>query len=195
MAGPTGSGMGIGAFYNQALQKDFSRDFQMRVMSIGPGGFITKEDNLYITTSVLPGYAIANQAVPFMGLQFNVPGSGNFPGSDAWNVTFRCDAQLNIREKVIGWQKAVFNAFPDDASNSTGAYGPKGIDSLVQLAVFDREGKAVRGVNLVGCYPTTVGEVAYDATQNGNVVTMQATLAYQWWTYDSAYPIGAKVVP
>ena len=87
MAGPVGAGMGIGAFYNQALQKDFSRDFQMRVINIGPGGFIGKEDNVYITTATLPGYAIANQAVPFMGLQFNIPGGGNFPGSDGWNVT------------------------------------------------------------------------------------------------------------
>jgi hypothetical protein len=193
MAGPVGNGMGIGAFYNQALQKDFSRDHQMRVINIGPGGFIKKEDNVYITTSVLPGYAIANQAVPFMGLQFNVPGSGNFPGSDAWAVTFRCDAQLNIREKIIGWQKAVFNAFPDEATNSVGAYGPKGIDTYADLAVFDRDGVTVRGVKLIGCYPTLVGEIAYDATANGNVVTMNVTLAYQWWTNQNAF--SGQVVP
>ena len=193
MAGPVGEGLGIGAFYRQALNKDFSRDHQMRVINIGPGGFITKEDNVYITTAVLPGYAIANQAVPFMGMQFNIPGSGNFPGSDAWAVTFRCDAQLNIRQKVIDWQKSVFNAFPDDTLNSVGAYGPKGTDTYVKLAVFDRDGRTVRGVNLIGCYPTLVGEIAYDATQNGNVVTMGVTLAYQWWTSSGAY--AGQVVP
>lgn len=193
MAGPIGAGMGIGAFYNQALQKDFSRDFQMRVINIGPGGFIGKEDNVYITTATLPGYAIANQTVPFMGLQFNIPGSGNFPGSDSWNVTFRADAQLNIRESILGWQKSVFNAFPDDATNSVGAYGPKGIDTYVDLAVFNRDGQTVRGIKLIGCYPTTLGEISYDATANGNVVTMQATLAYQWWTTQNAFT--GAVVP
>jgi hypothetical protein len=193
MAGPVGNGMGIGAFYNQALQKDFSRDHQMRVISIGPGGFIKQEDNVYITTAVLPGYNIANQAVPYMGLQFNVPGSGNFPGSDAWVVTFRCDAQLNLREKILGWQKSVFNAFPDDALNSVGAYGPKGIDTYADLAVFDRDGKSVRSLKLIGCYPTSLGEIAYDATANGNVVTMPVTLAYQWWTSQGAF--SGSVVP
>ena len=191
--GAIGAGMGIGAFYNQALSKDFSRDFSMRVINIGPGGILTKDDNVYITTAILPGYAIANQQVPFMGLQFNIPGSGNFPGSDAWQVLFRCDAQLNIREKIIGWQKSVFNAFPDEANNSVGAYGPKGIDTNVQLAVFDRDGGAVRAINLVGCYPTAVGEVAYDASAAGAVATMNVTLAYQWWTNQGAY--SGTVVP
>ena len=70
---PTGN-MGIGGFYKQAINKDFSRDHQMRIISMGPQGFIKEDDNVYITASVLPGYAIANQQVPFMGLQFNVPG-------------------------------------------------------------------------------------------------------------------------
>ena len=192
MSTPIGN-MGIGGFYAQAIQKDFSRDHQMRVVHIGPGGFITEKDNVYITTAVLPGYAIANQAVPFMGLQFNVPGSGNFPGSDAWNVTFRCDAQLNVREKILGWQKSIFNAFPDENQNSVGSYGPKGSDTYVDLAVFNRDGKTVRGVKLIGCYPTTIGEIAYDATANGNVVTMQVTLAYQWWTYQGAFT--GNVIP
>lgn len=193
MAGPVGAGLGIGAFYRQALNKDFSRDHQMRVISIGPGGFIGPDDNVYITTANLPGYAIANQAVPFMGMQFNIPGSGNFPGSDAWAITFRCDAQLNLRQKVIDWQKSVFNAFPDDALNSVGAYGPKGTDTYAKLAVFDRDGKTVRGITLIGCYPTLVGDIAYDSTQNGNVVTLPVTLAYQWWTANGAY--AGQVVP
>lgn len=187
--GPNNTGMGIGAFYNQALTKDFSRDFQMRVVDIGPGNILGKEDNVYITTTVLPGYAIANQAVPFMGLQFNVPGGGSFPGSDAWAVTFRCDAQLNIREKIIGWQKSVFNAFPNDASNSVGAYGPKGTDTVAKLVILNRDGATARGVQLIGVYPVTVGDINYDATANGNVVTMPVTLAYQYWVSDDAIAV------
>ena len=187
MAGPVANGMGIGGFYTQALNRDFSRDHQMRVVNIGPGGLLTKDDNVFITTAVVPGYNIANQAVPFMGIQFNLPGSGNFPGSDAWLVTFRCDAKLDIRETILAWQKSVFNAFPDDASNSVGAYGPKGVETWVDLAVFDRDGNTVKGIKLIGCYPTALGEITYDATQNGNVVTMGVTLAYQWWTNQGAF--------
>lgn len=191
MGNPVGT-LGVGGFYNQALRKDFSRDHQMRVMAIGPGGLIGPEDNVYITTAALPGYNIANQQVPFMGLQLNIPGSGNFPGSDAWAVTFRCDSKLNLRETIIGWQKSVFNAFPDDATNSTGAYGPKGTETYAHLAVFGRDGKSVREIKLIGCYPTSVGEIAYDTTGAGNVMTMNVTLAYQWWTAEKS---GSTIVP
>ena len=181
--------MGIGAFYNQALTKDFSRDFQMRVIDIGPGNILGPDDNVYITTTTLPGYAIANQAVPYMGLQFNVPGSGNFPGSDAWQVTFRCDAQLNIREKLIAWQKTIFNSFPNEQGNSVGAYGPKGVDTAASVVVLNRDGTTARGMQLVGIYPTVVGDISYDATANGNVVTLQATLAYQYWVANNTLSI------
>jgi hypothetical protein len=181
--------MGIGAFYNQALTKDFSRDFQMRVIDIGPGSILTQNDNVYITTTVLPGYALHNQAVPFMGLQFNVPGGGHFPGSDSWQVTFRCDSQLNIREKLIGWQKSVFNAFPQDGSNSVGAYGPKGTETTAKVVILNRDGGTARGMHLIGIYPVTVGDISYDATQNGNVVTLQATMAYQYWAPDNSLSV------
>lgn len=188
-------GMGLGGFYRQAYNRDFSRDFQMRVVSIGPG-VLFMEDNVFITSSTLPGYQINNQAVPFMGLQFNVPGSGSFPGSDAWAVTFRCDQGLAIRQRLIDWQSSIFNAFVrsnNPRAESTGAYGPKDKDTVAQLTIFNRDGAEVRGIQLVGCYPVTVGEIAYDSTANGNVVTMPVTLAYQWW--ERADLGGSVIVP
>lgn len=183
-------GMGIGGFYTNAVAKDFSRDFSMRVVSIGPG-VLNENDNVYITTASLPGYAIANQSVPFMGMNFNVPGSGNFPGSDAWQVTFRADQQLNIREKLVTWQRSIFNAFPGTAGESTGAYGPKYTESVALVTVFDRDGNEVRGIKLIGVYPVQVGEISYDTTGNGVPATIAVTLAYQWW---EPVDIG-KVIP
>lgn len=179
--------LGISDFYTQALNRDFSRDFSMRVIAVGPGGFINETDNVYITTATLPGYAIANQQIPFMGMNFNIPGSGNFPGSEGWKVVFRCDAQLNIREKIIGWQKTIFNSFPDDETNSTGAYNPKGNETYADLAVFDRTGATVRSIRLIGCWPQAVGEISYDSTGSGKEVNLDVTLAYQWWTTIGAF--------
>lgn len=182
-------GMGIGGFYTQARNRDFSRDFQLRVVSIGPN-VLTKDDNVFITTAVLPGYAITNVATPFMGLQFNIPGSGNFPGSDSWAVTFRSDQQLNIRQKLVNWQQTIFNAFPYTAGESTGAYGPKYTESVATMTVFDRDGKEARGLRLIGIYPVTLGEMGYDQTGTGQIVTLQATLAYQYW---EPYTVGSVI--
>jgi len=182
-------GMGIGSFYNQAFTKDFSRDFQMRVVSIGPNGILNENDNVYITSTVLPGYALANQQVPFMGLQFNVPGGGSFPGSESWAVTFRSDAQLNIREKLIAWQKSIFNAFPHEGDNSTGAYAPKGLDTVAEIVILNRNGTTARGMRLIGIWPVSVGDMTYNTTGNGAVVELATTLAYQWWWPDDSIQI------
>ena len=182
-------GMGIGGFYTQAVSRDFSRDFQMRVVSIGPG-VLNENDNVYITTAALPGYQLANQVVPYMGMNFNIPGAGSFPGSEGWNVVFRCDQQLNIREKLITWQKTIFNSFPSTAGESTGAYGPKYTESVAELTVFDRDGNEARGMKLIGIYPVTIGDIdGYTHEGTGAPVTITATLAYQWWEPYSAGPV------
>lgn len=183
-------GMGIGGFYTQAVAKDFTRDVQMRVVRLGPN-VLTETDNVYITTAVVPGYEITNQVVPFMGVDFNVPGTAKFPGSSAWSVTFRCDQQLNIREKLVAWQRTIFNAFPGTAGESVGAYNPKYTESVGDLTVFDRNGNEVRGIRLIGIYPVTVGELQYNTTGTGAPVELQVTFAYQWW---EPFKIG-KVVP
>lgn len=183
-------GMGIGGFYRQAVAKDFSRDFQMRVVSIGPG-VLNQNDNVYITTASLPGYSVHNITAPFMGMTFNVPGGGHFPGSDAWTVQFRCDVNLNIREKLITWQQSVFNAFPDTPGESTGAYGPKYTETTAELTIFDTQGNEVKGLRLVGVWPVSVPDVGYDNTGTGQIQTKDVVLAYQWW---EPYSIG-KVIP
>lgn len=177
-------GMGIRNFYAQATQTDFSRDFQLRVLEMG--GILNDSDNVYITTANLPGYSISNIQTPFMGLDFNIPGSAKFPGSDSWAVTYRCDQQLNIRQKFVNWQSSIFNAFPNSAGQSTGNYAPKGMESVAKLVVHDRDGNPVRAFQLIGVYPVTIGEVSYDQTGNGAIATMTATMAYQWWEPMSA---------
>jgi hypothetical protein len=45
-------------------------------------------------------------------------------------------------------------------------------------------------MKLIGIYPTAVADLTYDATANGNVVTMNVTLAYQYWVADDSLSIG-----
>lgn len=174
--------MAISDFYSKAYDRDFSRDFQMRVVDLGP---IRKDDNIFIRTATLPGYSITNHQVPFMGLQFNVPGSGTFPNSASWQVTVLADQNLDIRYKFIEWQRNVFNAFAGDTDNSVGsrtvnAYNPKR-DEVGLLTVFDKYGKEVRGIKLVGVYPVSVDDLSYDMKGSGAPQEFNVTLAYQWW--------------
>lgn len=175
-------GMGIHNFYNEAVKKDFTRDFQLRVIDIA--GITNQNDNVYIETATLPGYSVTNVPVLFMGLSFNVPGSAKFEGSAGWAVKFRCDVELELREKMINWQSQIFSAFPDRGTPSTGNYSPKGIDSIARLVVHRRDGKPARTIKLVGIWPVKISDMQYAQTGDGKIVTFDATLAYQWWQRD-----------
>jgi hypothetical protein len=172
----------IADFYNQVTNVDFGRKFQFRVLQIN-NTFLNADDFVYITTANLPGRQITNIPTPFMGLDFNVPGTVKYPNSAAWAVTFRCDQSYNIRTKL---EDATFSVF--DEKTSTGLYATPGTDSIIQIALLDKNMNFTRIYDLVGAYVVSVGESAYDLGDSGTIQTVPATLAYQYWGISPASP-------
>jgi hypothetical protein len=162
---------GIQDFYSAAQEKEFARDFQFRVVTLGP---YEENDLLYITTATLPGKTIVNKPVPFMGLNFNIPGSVQYTGSEGWEVTFRCDEGLNIRNKAENWMKEIF----DDAT-STGKYGVP--VEVGEMQLLGKNMQALRSYLFYGIYPTVLAPISYDKTGDGEPVTFGVTFAYQFW--------------
>lgn len=163
--------MTIQAFYAAAQANEFARNFQFRVRTLGP---FSEEDLLYITTTTLPGKEIVNQEVPFMGLNFNVPGAVRYTGSNAWNVQMRCDEGLNIRNKMENWIKEIF-----DDETSTGKYGVP--TEIASMDLLGKDLSTIRRYNFVGIYPVTLGELSYDLTGDGAPLDFACTFAYQYW--------------
>lgn len=171
---------GIQGFYQKAQTEDFARDFQMRILQMGTGAEASALDSdnefAYITSTTLPNRQIINQATPYMGLSFNVPGAVTYPGSDGWSVTFRLGQNYGVRQTLEHWQRRVF-----DDKTSTGDYSVPGINSVIELGLIDNLGEIIRRYRLVGVYPVSLGEITYDQTGGGTPVTFATTLAYQYW--------------
>jgi hypothetical protein len=172
---------GIENFYNAASLNDFARQNLFRVISLGGSRFTTNE-LMYATATTLPGRAINNIQVPFMGLQFNVPGTAQYPNSNGWTITFRIPQSLSIRRKFEDWTKSVF----DDAT-STGSYNipSKDASNQVILTLIDKKGNPLRTYTLFGAYCLNTGDMTLDITTAGEIITQQATLAYQYWRLGS----------
>jgi hypothetical protein len=173
--------MAIQQFYTQAVNKDFARVFQFRVMEFPGIDFKATTQLLYVETANLPGRTINNVQVPYMGLQFNVPGTASYPGSNAYNLLFRMDADYDIRAALEASNIATF-----DDNTSTGAYNIKGTDRVLQLALLgkntrDGEPEIVRNYTLYGAYLVSVADTQYDIKDTGTVATCQATIAYHYW--------------
>jgi hypothetical protein len=169
----------ISDFYRAVQKNDFARQFQFRVVQLANTNF-GEEQLVYIETASLPGRAINNIPVPFMGLSFNMPGTASYPGSDSYQVTFRCDQNYNIRSVL---ENATFNTFDD--GTSTGSYNIARNSSVIILDLLNKNGTVARQYTLYGAYVVSVQDSAYNLGDNGTIVTVPCTLAYQYWRVTS----------
>lgn len=160
------------AFYETAQEYEFARKFQFRILQLGP---LNEKDMIYFHTANLPQRVISNQTVPFMGLDYNIPGAAKYDGSSNWAVAFRCDEAANIRAKLLGWQDEIFNI-----QESGGKYGvPVSEGVVLQLGKYPDQVK--RKFVLKGIWPTNIGELQYDIGDAGAIQEFTATFAYQFW--------------
>jgi hypothetical protein len=162
-------------FYTQAQKRDFARQFQFRVTQLGTTN-LGEDSFVYIETASVPGRQINNQPVPFMGLTFNVPGTASYPSSENWPVTFRCDQNYNIRSVL---ESMTFQTFDDQTS--TGNYNTPGPASVINLNLLGKRMETIRQYKLIGAYVVSIPNMQYNLGDNGQIVTFEATLAYQYW--------------
>jgi hypothetical protein len=168
----------ISDFYRVAQEKDFSRDFQFRVLNINPGAGsdqeITEDDLVYAKGGSIPARTIASSDVPYMGLNFKVPGAASYPGE--YSISFHCDNASKIRQLFENWSTDIFND-----KNSTGNYFVPRATAVIDLLQLNSQLDAVAHYQLVGAFPTSVGEIAYDIGGAGATTSFDCTLAYHFW--------------
>jgi hypothetical protein len=166
----------ISDFYRVAQERDFSRDFQFRVLNIqnDDGSVaITEDDLVYAKGGSIPGRTINVTDVPYMGLNFKVPGAATYSGEYA--LTFYSDRVDNLRNLLLNWTRDTF----DDAT-STGNYFIARETSVVDLVQLDTQLNRVTQFTLVGAFPTSVGDVEYNPAGTGAPVEFQVTMGYHY---------------
>ena len=176
----------IQKFYTTAAQRDFARIFQFRLNSFGNVNF-GPEHLTYVETAALPGRSITNVPVPYMGLQFNVPGTVTYPGSTGYAVTFRCDQAYDLRAAL---EAATFNTF--DEATSTGDFSIPSPGSVLTMELIDKQMNPVRYYTLYGVYVQSLADAGYDIKDTGTVQSINATLAYQFWRSGSVSPVNTR---
>ena len=165
-------------FYRVAQERDFARDFLFRVLSIQPGDgsdvIITEDDLVYATSGSIPGRTIQTSTVPYMGLDFQVPGAAKYSGT--YSLKFSSDQQSVLRRLFEKWSHDIF----DDEFSTGNYYVPKAT-SVIDLVQLDPQLNAITQYQLVGAFPTDVGEMSYNIQGSGAVVPFDVTLGYHFW--------------
>ena len=167
-------------FYRSAADKDFSRDFLFRVTQMQLQGVPALEegDLIYVKTAQLPGRSIGNVAVPYMGLNMNVPGAVTYPGSEGYALSFYLDADSSLRNYFETASRSLF-----DDQTSTGEYGTPDDDFFIQLAQLDKELEPISEYKLVGASLRNISDIGYSIAEGtGQTVQIDATVSYHFYT-------------
>ena len=115
--------------------------------------------------------------VNYFGRALHYPGDRVFP---PWNLTVINDENFIVHNAFVNWSN-LLNAFAGnvrDASAST----PSAYMTDVLVNQYSKiGGSPIAQYKLVGAWPKTVGEIAYDWGTNDSIEEFPVTLEYQWW--------------
>jgi hypothetical protein len=198
---------GIQSFYDVAIRNDFARKHQFRILNmdfftndpssninlnLNQIGAIGPNDLVYMVTANLPEVSFTSNKVPYAGLDFNVPGTIKFPGSDNYQIKFRLPQNHRIRTILENWMSQMF-----DIQTTTGNYGIPSRFSNFVAGLLDNNGNIIKTYKFVGCFAKSTGTVEYDlGDDTNNVIDFTATLAYQWFEVgdgDNGISVGVSV--
>jgi len=174
----------INSFFNNAVIRDFSRDFLFRVDSINfdNGALITPTGLLYAKTAKLPGRNIVNQQVKYAGQTFNIPGSVEFPGAENYSLEFYCPENSDIREILMNESTRTFGNIFGIAGSGQNGGSIANANSVITLLQLNKNLDALFKYRLIGCNIREVGEVSYSMAEgNGAVMSFTVGIAYHFF--------------
>ena len=177
----------ISDFYREATSRGFARDFQFRLTSfVVNGQELSDSDMVFLKTASLPSKTISTIPAPFMGLDFQVPGTVKFDGNAGWPVKFYCTQDYGIREFL---EQATLGTF--DQETSTGDMEPRGLyTDFIKMSLIDDQMNEIRSYTLLGAFITKIDEIGFDLTKGGGIQEVGASIAYQYWTTCPSSDIG-----
>lgn len=173
------SNQDIEHFYDRAQSRDFARDFLFRVHDVVLAGGVGLDPSelVYAKAASLPARNISNIQTPYMGLNFNIPGSVTYPGSEAYSIKFYLDANSELRSKMEAASRIVF----DDAS-STGQYATPTQDHYIHLQQLNKKLEPISEYMLYGASIRDINAIEYQmATGTGTTVEMDVTMSYHFY--------------
>jgi len=166
-------------FYKVAMERDFARKNQIRVLAINSGAGLsvsfTPDDLVYVKAAKLPTAGVTTSQAKFMGLGFNIPGNVEYSGSESYTLTFFADQRFQLWEKLDGWRREVF----DDESSSGNYFTPKA-SAVIDLVLIDNELNPIKKVSLVGVVCKKVGELEYTIEDSGAIQEFTVTFSFHF---------------
>lgn len=179
----------INTFFNLASQRQFARDFFMRIKQINlPGLSLDGETDLvFAKTASIPGRDIEDKTVNYSGQTFHLNGKSSYPGSEGYAIDFYHTQDLDLRKKLEVASRTAF-----DNETTTGQMCMPGPESYMILDVLgvpcgqNNSGgqgfEIIEQIKLVGVALRTIGQIEYQiADGTGEILSLPCTFSYHWY--------------
>lgn len=183
---------GIQDFYQTAQRYGLARNNVFRVNQISNGVFLPDQDSnlyIYVKEGSLPSRQIQTGKVSWKAFDFNVPLNASYPENTSWRVSFYSDDFYIIRSSLELWSKGTFSEhghYTQLDTNERLSFG----NCDVEIMLLDLNSSAGASINegsrdnqvytLKGCFPVNIGSVNYNTTTSGEIISVDATLAFQY---------------
>jgi len=171
----------LNEFYADIKEKGVMLQHQYQLQILGTG--IDKVDKylenitMWAQGTELPGRQQNFQDIAYLGYPFNVP--TNFTMTNQLALTINCDGGLEIREALLFWKGIISD--PDIEGGSAGGGIKVPTEAKAILDLFnDRMDTRTHSYELIGLYPTDVGNVAF-SNANPQIATLPVTFKFQYW--------------
>ena len=161
---------------------------------------------LFVKTGAVPSRKINTTKFYYKSFGFNVPTNAIYPTSSNWALKFYSDDKYFIKDIFEFWSQQLYNehSFKSGLNLNTdinfSLYRPSRLEDTFKLTGSTKANnrkitdsrtnkqqrldifklQEVRNYKLYGCFPVQIGEILYDTTKAGNLVSIDVTFAFQY---------------
>lgn len=141
-----------------------------------PGVVEIPDYHKYLVRSTsMPETTIEAIEVPFQGMMYKMGGTTTYA---EWECTFNADNDMQLRKGFHDWSNAVHNPQNNAHGTPEDYLGEISIELLDPFQNFTQDPDATYTTTLYGCWPSSVGSIELDYSNNTDVTQFAVTFTY-----------------
>jgi len=123
----------------------------------------------------LPASAVSSIEIPYFGRKIKVAGERAFAD---WSVTVMNDEDFAVRSLFETWSNALNRMVSNVRDPNINAENYKADLEIIQ---YGKDGNLIRSYQLVGAFPTEIGNIGLDWDSANAVESFSVNFSYDYW--------------
>lgn len=128
--------------------------------------------------ATLPGSAVGIAMANYRGREVPLAGERTF---QPWTINVYNDTDFLIRDAFESWSNKI-----NDVKENTGVTNPMLYTASVTVHQLDRNEAILKSYTLFDAWPTQIGEIQLDFSQNQQIESFPITFVYSYWTAETS---------